>query len=132
MVLVSGVVIVLGEWRSRDLRCVPPDSCSALVTVPWTEHVITAGPDFFFVVAELDSNPHTVEVVAAQFFVPGISLHMLNAQNGSLVFSRVIDDTIGPAEGITITDLNGTGRWGCSMVGRQRVALWIVLCGMKI
>jgi hypothetical protein len=69
--------------------------------------VITAGPDFFFVVDDLDNDPATVEVVSAQFFAPTVGLYVLSASNGSLLQKLVIDDTIGPAEGIMLVDLNG-------------------------
>ena len=83
----------------------------AIVTlpVPWTEHVITAGPDVMFTIADLDGDSSTVEVLSAQFFTSQLSLQVLDGSSGALVSNTVIDNTIGPVESVTVVDINGDG-----------------------
>ncbi len=78
--------------------------------MPWAETVITAGPDFFFQLGDFDKNPNTIELVAAQFFDPAVALYVLNAGNGTLLHSRVIDDSVGSTEGVSLVDFNGDGK----------------------
>lgn len=73
----------------------------------WMEHVITPGPDVMFVVCDFDNDDSTVEVVSAQFFDPSVTLQIIDRVNGTLLFSRVIDNTIGPTEGVSLVDFNG-------------------------
>ncbi|XP_004349492.2 hypothetical protein CAOG_02742 [Capsaspora owczarzaki ATCC 30864] len=81
-------------------------------TDAWTEHVLFAGPDVFFRVADVN-NDGVIEIFAAQFFTSKLVLYTAprgNLTNPSSYATRVIDDSIGPLFDVKILDLNADGR----------------------
>eukprot|EP00455_Lapot_gusevi_P009013 TRINITY_DN13_c0_g1_i5.p1 TRINITY_DN13_c0_g1~~TRINITY_DN13_c0_g1_i5.p1 ORF type:complete len:405 (-),score=164.36 TRINITY_DN13_c0_g1_i5:108-1322(-) len=81
-----------------------------LHSVPWTEHVVQQGPDVMFCIGELDNDTSTLELVATQFFGQKLTLSVLSLTDGSLLSTRVIDDTIGAAYNVALEDLNNDGK----------------------
>lgn len=80
-----------------------------LTGATWTEHVVTAGPDVGIQVIEDCPYHHEVVVFAAEFFNEKVSLYRVSTRDGTLVDSRLIDDTILSAYSVTFADLNGDG-----------------------
>ena len=81
-----------------------------LNNVPWTEHVLTSGPEFFFVLVDLDPTDDQYEVFAAEFLSEHLGLYVFGLKNNTLLHTRYIDETIGPAYVIEIVDLNNDGK----------------------
>lgn len=76
----------------------------------WIEHVVCAGPDVGITVEEVRQYKHEVVVFAAEFFNEKLSFYRVSTKDGTLVDSRVIDDSeIMSAYSVTYTDLNGDG-----------------------
>lgn len=80
-----------------------------LNNVPWTEHILTDGPETVFVLIDLDPSDDQYEVFAAQFFTKHLGLYVFGAGNNSLIYSRYLDETIGPAYMVELVDLNNDG-----------------------
>lgn len=78
---------------------------------PWVEHVVTKGPDVGIEIDYFDNYPGEVVVFAAEFFNQKVSIHRVSLTDGSLVESRVVDDTtILDAYSIALVDLNQDGQ----------------------
>ena len=69
----------------------------------WTEHLIASGPDVYFVVTEHHGD---LAIIATEFFNKRLSLHWRHDGQWS---QRIIDDTLGAAFDVSLTDLNGDG-----------------------
>lgn len=81
-----------------------------LTAAPWTEHVVTSGPDVGIEV-EFDMYKNEIVVFAAQFFDEKLAVYRVSTKDGSLVDSRTIDDTtILSAYSVALVDLNGDGK----------------------
>lgn len=65
-----------------------------LSSTPWTEHVVTSGPDVCIEV-ELNTTFYRDEIVifAAQFFDQKVAMYRVSTKDGTLVDSRTIDDS---------------------------------------
>lgn len=72
----------------------------------WKEHLLGAGPDVHFRVADFD-NDGTPEIVATEFFSQKLSIWW---KEGSRYRSRVIDANLGSAFDLEVVDLNADGR----------------------
>lgn len=72
----------------------------------WKEHPIVAGPDVFFLMDDLDGDG-SEEIIATEFFSKRLTLHW---REGNSYRSRVIDDTLGSAFDLQLTDLNADGQ----------------------
>lgn len=91
--------------------------------VPWTEHVLVAGPDVIFATAELDGQSNTLEVVAAEFFSQKLSLHVISlGATVAVTKSKTIDDTIGPGYSVQLADLNNDGKKELLVTNHQGTA----------
>ena len=78
---------------------------------PWVEHVVTAGPDVGIECNYLPEYKYEVTVFAAEFFNERIAMYRVSTVDGSLVDSRIIDDTtILSAYSASMVDLNGDGK----------------------
>ena len=76
----------------------------------WTEHVLGNMADVSIEAVELPEYPGEVIVFAAQFFDETLSMHRISKKDGSLIQSKVIDDTnILSAYNVTMVDLNNDG-----------------------
>ena len=80
-----------------------------LKNVPWEEHVLADGPDIIFTVADLDPADNVFEVFAAEFFSQKLSVLTISSTNSTVIGSRDIDVTIGPADCVSVVDLNADG-----------------------
>lgn len=58
----------------------------------------------------MDQYPNEVVVFAAQFFDEKLGVHRVSLKDGSLVESRIIDDTTLHAYSVQLVDLNGDGK----------------------
>ena len=77
----------------------------------WTEHLITMGPDIGIEIDRLEAYPDEIVVWATQFFDQKLALYRVSTKDGSLVDSRIIDDTtILSAYSVSMEDLNGDGK----------------------
>ena len=82
-----------------------------LSQTPWTEHVVTKGPDVSISVDTFPQFPNELVIWAAQFFDETVAVYRVSTEDGTLVDSRVIDDsTILSAYQATRVDLNGDGK----------------------
>ena len=72
---------------------------------PWKEHHLAFGPDIDIFV--LPINQTTFKVFAAEFFAQQLSSFEIT--NGSVVSSKVIDDSIGEVYCVRAVDLYGSG-----------------------
>jgi hypothetical protein len=74
--------------------------------LPWKEHVLAAGPDVMFAVADLDCKDDTIEILSSQFFDKKVSLHSIQkGPQPRVVFSRDIDNQCGAAFGGILAQL---------------------------
>lgn len=86
----------------------PEDGLNA---TPWTEHVVTKGPDVGIEVDVLSDFKNEVVVFATQFFDQKVAFYRVSTVDGTLVESRTIDDsTILDAYSVALVDLNGDGK----------------------
>lgn len=72
----------------------------------WKEHVILEGPDVHFRLFDFDRDG-TMEIIATQFFSKKLSIHWL--EDGKWQ-TDIIDDQLGSAFDVEVTDLNLDGR----------------------
>ena len=76
----------------------------------WTEHVIGNMADVGFEVVELPEYEGEIVVLAAQFFDEAVSMHRISLVDGSLIQSKIIDNTqIQSAYSVGLVDLNNDG-----------------------
>jgi len=76
------------------------------VDAPWTEHIVTTGPDVGFTTAT-NLFRGELTVFATQFFDEKIAMYRISLKDGSLISSVVIDDkTILSAYSVAIVNLN--------------------------
>ena len=95
----SGQLIWLEQPKSEPLD-----------NVPWTEHsLVVDGPETVFVLTDLNPSDDQYEVFAAQFFTKHLGLYVFGVKNNSLLYSRYLDETIGPAYMVEVVDLNDDG-----------------------
>ena len=88
----------------------PEEGLSA--TEPWTEHVLGNVADVSIEVVDYPAYRNEVVVFAAEFFNEKISMHRISTVDGTLVQSKVIDDTnILSAYNVAMVDLNNTGNY---------------------
>lgn len=80
-----------------------------LTNVPWTEHPLVDGPETVFIFTDLDPEDDQYEVIAPQFFTQHLALYAFGLKNNSLLYSRYLDETIGPAYDAELVDLNNDG-----------------------
>ena len=80
-----------------------------LQNVPWEEHVLADGPDIIFTVADLDPADKVFEIFVAEFFAQKLSVLTISSINSTVIGSRDIDVTIGPAFCVSVVDLNADG-----------------------
>ena len=81
-----------------------------LDATPWTEHIVTTGPDVGIEIDTFSQYRDEIVVFAAQFFDQKLALYRVSTKDGSLVDSRTIDDTtILDAYSVALVDLNGDG-----------------------
>jgi len=80
-----------------------------LTGATWKEHVVTAGPDVGIQVIQDSPYRHEVVVFAAEFFNENVSFYRVSTKDGSLIESRMLDDSILSAYSVTFADLNGDG-----------------------
>ncbi|KAL4476796.1 hypothetical protein ABPG72_010633 [Tetrahymena utriculariae] len=78
------------------------------------EHLLTNGPDVFFIFVDLD-NDGKQEVVAAQYFSKELAIYTCQKSNWSLcnpttIQKTLIDNTVGSLFNLELTDLNGDGK----------------------
>lgn len=79
-------------------------------TEPWKEHVLGNMADVSIEIQVLPEFPDEIVVFAAQFFDETLSMHRISTKDGTLVASKVIDDTnILSAYNVSMVDLNGDG-----------------------
>ena len=64
-----------------------------LDTTPWNEHVITTGPDVGTEVHTFNQFRDEIVVFASEFFDEKVAFYRVSLKDGSLVDSRIIDDT---------------------------------------
>jgi len=76
----------------------------------WTEHVIVQGPDVIFQVTEIDGDPNTVDVVAAQFFSSKLSAYFINKAQPTKGTAVDIDTGLGQAYSVNVVDINADGK----------------------
>ena len=79
-------------------------------TAEWTEHIIATGPDVGIEADYFDQYPGEVVIFAAQFFDELLGVYRVNLADGTLVSSRVIDNTTLNAYSVQLVDLNGDGK----------------------
>ena len=91
----SGQLVWLEQPKSDPLN-----------NVPWTEHSLADGPETVFVLTDLNPNDSQYEVFASQFFTKHLGLYVLGLKNNSLMYSRYLDESIGPAYMVELVDLN--------------------------
>ena len=84
---------------------------AGLTDEAWTEHVLGNMADVGIEVVTMSEYPDEVVVFCAQFFDEAISMHRISTVDGSLVQSKIIDDTlILSAYNVAMVDLNGDGK----------------------
>ena len=77
---------------------------------PWEEHVVTEGPDVGIEVYEMPGYRNELIVFAAEFFDENLSVYRVSLKDGTLIESRVIDDTTLAAYSVELVDLNNDGK----------------------
>ena len=80
------------------------------VSGAWTETVVTAGPDVMFRIHELDGNPKTLDIVAAQFFSSELKAYFIDRSSSQVVQSITIDENVGAAYDLHFVDVNADGK----------------------
>lgn len=76
----------------------------------WTEHVLNNMADVCIDMVTLSQYEDEIVVFSAQFFDEAVSVHRISTKDGSLVSSRMIDDsTILSAYLAQYVDINGDG-----------------------
>ena len=100
--------ILFGKPSGELIWLEQPQS-DTLNNMPWTEHSLTDGPETVFVLTDLDPSDDQYEVFASQFFTKHLGLYVFGSQNNSLLYSRYLDETIGPAYMVEVVDLNNDG-----------------------
>ena len=99
---------ILGQSKGQ-LVCLQQPSSSPF-TNPWTETVLTEGPEVFFVLtSEFDSTNSTVQVFASQFFTNKLALYVFEKATFTLRYSRVLE-TDAPYDDAKIVDINADGK----------------------
>jgi len=86
----------------------------------WTEHVIATGPDVEIEIDFFNQYPGEVVVFAAQFFDMALGVYRVSLEDGSLINSRIIDNTTLNAYSVQLKDLNGDGRKQLIMNNHQK------------
>ena len=76
----------------------------------WTEHVVCEGPDVGIEMDTFVEYPDEVIVFAAEFFNEKLGFYRVSTKDGTLVDSRIIDDTTLHAYSVQMVDLNGDGK----------------------
>lgn len=99
---------LIGKPSGQLLWLEQPKS-NPLDNVPWTEHSLAGGPETVFVLTNLDPNDNQYEIIAPQFFTEHLGIYVFDSKNNTLLHSRYIDESIGPAYMVQIADLNNDG-----------------------
>jgi hypothetical protein len=82
-----------------------------LEKTPWTEHLITKGPDVMFeLVSNHPSYPDSHIVFASEFFNLQLNMYEISKKTGALVNSRSIDSNIGSAYSVRYVDIDHDGK----------------------
>lgn len=111
--------------RIDDTTGVPLDSDGSVFDpfhpkyLPWQAHVLAAGPDVMFCIADLNPQDDTIEVLSSQFFPKTVVLHSIKrCRKPHVTFSRVIDEQCGQAFGSVLAnlDLTGTTAGNCRVI----------------
>ena len=97
----------IGETKGQLLWLEQPSPSP--LEVPWAEHSMTSGPETVFVLIDLDTTDDHYEVFAPQYFTKHFGLYIFGSKNNSLLHSRYIDESIGPAYMVEVADLNDDG-----------------------
>ena len=63
-----------------------------IASVPWTEHLITTGPDVCTSIYTFEEFPDEIVLFAAEFFDETLAFYRISTIDGSLITKRVIDD----------------------------------------
>ena len=100
---------ILGSAAGQLLWLEQPQA-NPLEKVPWEEHVLADGPDVIFTVADLNTADEVFEVFAAEFFSQKLSVLTISSTNATVMGSRDIDVELGPADCVSVVDLNADGR----------------------
>jgi len=81
-----------------------------LAKLPWTENLITAGPDVFFdIVPNMKGYPDSWMVFASEFFNKKLTVYEVG-KGGKLLNSRIIDSQIDQAYSVKYLDIDGDGK----------------------
>lgn len=99
---------LIGKPSGQLLWLEQPKS-NPLDNVPWTEHPLVDGPETVFILTDLDPTDDRYEVIAPQFFTEHLGLYVFGSKNNTLLYSRYIDESIGPAYMVEMVDLNNDG-----------------------
>jgi hypothetical protein len=81
-----------------------------LNTLPWKEHLITAGPDVMFELVDHPNQKDSFAVFASEFFNKELKLYEISKSNGALLNSRSIDSDIDQAYSVRYMDIDHDGR----------------------
>ena len=101
--------LLIGKPSGELLWLEQPQS-NPLSNVPWREHSLASnGPETVFVLTDLNPKDDQYEVFAAQFFTKHLGLYVFGLKNNTLVYSRYLDESIGPAYTVEVVDLNHDG-----------------------
>lgn len=99
---------LIGNPSGQLLWLEQPKS-NPLDNVPWAEHSLSDGPETVFILTDLDPTDDHYEVIAPQFFTEHLGLYVFGSKNNTLLYSRYIDESIGPAYMVEMVDLNNDG-----------------------
>lgn len=101
--------LFIGKQLGQLLWLEQPKS-NPVDNVPWTEHLLADGPETVFILTDLNLKDDQYEVIATQFFTQHLALYVFGLKNNSLLYSRYLDETIGPAYNVEMVDLNNDGK----------------------
>ena len=83
--------------------------------LPWTEHVLTSGPDVMFdVQTKIKGYENSLVIFASEFFNKKLTVYEFGlggANAGKLVNSRIIDTQIDQAYSVKYLDINEDGKF---------------------
>lgn len=76
-----------------------------LNTLPWAETVVTKGPDVMFDV--IPGSSDSIIIFASEFFNHKLTVYEVSTKTGTLIRSRLIDDTLDQVYSVKYVNLSG-------------------------
>ncbi|CDW89829.1 UNKNOWN [Stylonychia lemnae] len=81
-----------------------------LQQTPWTEHLITSGPDVIFELHELPQYPNSYIIFSAEFFSHKLQVYQISKNGGEVINKALIDGTLDQVYSVQLLDINNDGK----------------------